>query len=597
MDNRFFSEYFSHLNEMNQSWWKDFQPQNTAFTSPLNQAFNDITLKDSKKWMESALSRPDSLAKVQMEWWEGQMNIWQGMLTFGKEPVPFISPEKDDKRFLDPAWNNEAFYSYIKQSYLLLSNKIQDQINGLDGVDEKAKERLSFFSRQALNALSPTNFLTTNPELVRLTIEQKGENLVKGMALLQKDIQSSADVLKISMTNDDAFHVGENIANTEGKIVFKNHLFELIQYKPLTKTVKATPLLIVPPFINKYYILDLREKNSMMRWLLQQGHSVFMISWRNPDASMRNIDFSDYMIDGVIKATEVVEDITKAKQINAAGYCIGGTLLAASQAYVAAKRLRNRIKTATYFTTLLDFAQPGEIGAYINDEMISAIEKSNAKLGYMDGRSLSVTFSLLRENSLYWNYYINNYLKGNSPIDFDLLYWNGDSTNVAEKCHSTLLRSLYLNNKLVDPKGIEVNGVYLDLTKIKVPSYFISTQEDHIALWQGTYRGALKLSGETTFVLGESGHIAGVVNHPEKVKYGYWVSDTLSDTPEAWLETGEHKVGSWWLHWNKWLQNKETENDIPALTFGSEANPVQGDAPGQYVLQTLPIMTEKISNI
>lgn len=575
---------------MNRLWWEELQPQNNVFTNPLNKAFNEITMQDSARWIEKAITQPDSLAKVQMEWWEGQMKIWQGMMTFGHEPIQVVQPEKDDKRFLDPAWNNEAFYSYIKQSYLLLSSKIQDTINELDGIDEKAKERLSFFSRQALNALSPTNFLTTNPELVKLTVEQNGSNLIKGMELLQQDIQSSADVLKIRMTNEDAFQLGENVANTTGKVVFKNDLFELIQYTPLTEKVQATPLLIVPPFINKYYILDLREKNSMVRWLLQQGHSVFMMSWRNPDASMKNIDFEDYMVEGVIKAVDAVEDITKAKQINAAGYCIGGTLLAACLAYAAAKRMRNRIKSATFFTTLLDFSQPGEIGAYINDAMISAIEKKNAELGYMDGRSLSVTFSLLRENSLYWNYYINNYLKGNSPIDFDLLYWNGDSTNVAEKCHSTLLRQLYLENKLIDPKGLKVNGVYLDLSKIKVPSYFISTQEDHIALWQGTYRGALNLGGEKTFVLGESGHIAGIVNHPEKNKYGYWVNSALDNDPEAWLDKGKRQDGSWWGHWDNWLKKKDTLEPIAPLMMGSERFPVQGDAPGQYVLQTLPIV-------
>jgi polyhydroxyalkanoate synthase len=594
MNNHFFSEYFAQLHDMNQSWWKDLQPQNNAFTNPLNKAFNEMTLKDSTQWVESVMSKPDSVAKVQLEWWDGQMKIWQNMMTIGPDTIPVIEAEKDDKRFLDPAWNNEAFYSYIKQSYLLLSHKIQDTINELDGIDEKAKERLSFFSRQALNALSPTNFLTTNPELVKLTVEQNGNNLIKGMELLQKDIQSSADVLKISMTNNEAFQLGENVANTEGKVVFKNHMFELIQYTPLTKQVKATPLLIVPPFINKYYILDLREKNSMVRWLLQQGHSVFMISWRNPDASMKNIDFEDYIIDGVIKAVDAVEDITEAKQINTAGYCIGGTLLASTLAYASAKRMRNRIKSATFFTTLLDFAQPGEIGAYVNDSMISAIEEKNAELGYMDGRSLSVTFSLLRENSLYWNYYINNYLKGNSPIDFDLLYWNGDSTNVAEKCHSTLLRQLYLDNKLIDPKGLKINGVYLDLTKIKVPAYFISTQEDHIALWQGTYRGALKLSGEKTFVLGESGHIAGIVNHPEKEKYGYWINNNLNESPENWLENGSRQTGSWWLHWDKWMKNKEKSDDIPALNLGNERFPILCDAPGSYVKQTLPIVIEDL---
>lgn len=288
-----------------------------------------------------------------------------------------IKPEKDDKRFMDPAWENEAFYSYIKQSYLLFSNKMKETIDCIDGIDENAKERLSFFSRQAINALSPTNFVTTNPELAKLTMESNGQNLVKGMELLQQDMQSSADVLKIRMTNDGAFHLGENVANTPGDVIYKNHLFELIQYKPVTEKVNATPLLIVPPFINKYYILDLREKNSMVRWLVEQGHTVFMMSWRNPDASMFDIDFDDYVVDGVVKAVDVVEEVTGEKQINAAGYCIGGTLLAIALAYYSAKRMRSRIKSATFFTTILDFSQPGEIGAYINDPIISAIEAQN----------------------------------------------------------------------------------------------------------------------------------------------------------------------------------------------------------------------------
>ncbi len=282
--------------------------------------------------------------------------------------------------------------------------------------------------------------------------------------------------------------------------------------------------------------MDLRENNSMVRWLVEQGHTVFMMSWRNPGAAQRDVDFTNYVLDGVIPAVDVIEDITGEKQINAAGYCIGGTLLATTLAYYAAKRMRNRIKSATFFTTLLDFSQPGEIGAYINDPLVSAIEAQNDVNGYMDGRSLSVTFSLLRENSLYWNYYVNNYLKGNSPIDFDLLYWNGDSTNVAAACHSTILREFYLNNKLIDNKGIKIGGVYIDLSKIKVPTYFISTQEDHIALWQGTYRGAQQLGGKSTFVLDESGHIAGIVNHPKKNKYGFWLSEEQDENPEVWLD-------------------------------------------------------------
>lgn len=327
----------------------------------------------------------------------------------------------------------------------------------------------------------------------------------------------------------------------------------------------------------------------MVRWLVEQGHTVFMMSWRNPDASMADVDFEHYLLDGTIKAIDAVIDITGEKQINTAGYCIGGSLLATTLAYYAGKRMKSRVKSATFFTTLLDFSQPGEIGAYINDPIISAIEAQNLSNGYMDGRSLSVTFSLLRENSLYWNYYINNYLKGNSPIDFDLLYWNGDSTNVAAACHNTLLRKLYLENKLIDPKGIQVDGVNIDLSKVKVPTYFISTLEDHIALWQGTYRGALCLGSKATFVLGESGHIAGIVNHPAKNKYGFWLNDKQNADPEAWLKGAQRQEGSWWQHWDQWLQGFVAEEPVDARAIGNTNYPAIMPAPGVYVRQTLPI--------
>ncbi|MGF1689008.1 class I poly(R)-hydroxyalkanoic acid synthase [Photobacterium japonica] len=589
MNHNFFSDYFAKLHEMNQMWWKELDSGKAAINSPLNKALNELSFEDTTKLLEKAATQPAVLAKVQMDWWDNQLKIWQNVTMNNGDGDALIKPEKDDKRFMDPAWENEAFYNYIKQSYLLFSNTMKDTIDSIDGIDDNAKERLSFFSRQAINALSPTNFVTTNPELAKLTVESNGQNLVKGMELLQQDIQSSADVLKIRMTNDGAFHLGENVANTPGDVVYKNHLFELIQYKPTTEKVNATPLLIVPPFINKYYILDLREKNSMVRWLVEQGHTVFMMSWRNPDASMFDIDFDDYVVDGVVKAVDVIEEVTGEKQINAAGYCIGGTLLAITLAYKSAKRMRSRIKSATFFTTLLDFSQPGEIGAYINDPIISAIEAQNEAKGYMDGRSLSVTFSLLRENSLYWNYYINNYLKGNSPIDFDLLYWNGDSTNVAVACHSTLLRQFYLENRLIDPKGYKINGVYIDLKKIKIPTYFISTQEDHIALWQGTYRGAKTLGGKSTFVLGESGHIAGIVNHPTKNKYGFWTNDKAVTDPDAWLDGAKRQEGSWWGHWDNWLAGFETEEQVEPRQAGSEQFPVRANAPGDYVLQKLPI--------
>ncbi|ELR8701978.1 class I poly(R)-hydroxyalkanoic acid synthase [Vibrio vulnificus] len=584
----FFSDYLVKLQETNQQWWQDFEVGKAAVNSPLNKAMQEVNFEDTAKFFEKAANQPQPILQLQTQWWEQQLQIWQNVALSGNTQS-IIEADKGDKRFSNEAWQSEAMYSFIKQSYLLFSKTYMDTIDAIEGLDEKTKERISFFSRQAINALSPSNFIATNPELLKLTIEKNGENLLAGMELLREDVESSADILKIRMTSNNAFRIGEDIATTAGDIVFQNDLFELIQYRPLTEQVNATPLLIVPPFINKYYILDLTAKNSMVRWLLEQGHSVFMMSWKNPGKAQANVEFGDYVTEGVVKAVTAIEEITGQEQINAAGYCIGGTVLACTVGYYAAKRMKKRIKSATFFTTLLDFSQPGEVGAYINDTIISAIELQNNAKGYMDGRSLSVTFSLLRENSLYWNYYVDNYLKGSSPVDFDLLYWNSDSTNVAAATHNFMLRELYLNNKLVQDKGVKIGGVWIDLDKVRIPSYFISTKEDHIALWQGTYRGALNMGGNKTFVLGESGHIAGIVNPPAKNKYGFWVNDNLDESADEWLSNAQHKEGSWWTHWDQWLAQFNPDEKVLPYRQGSEANPVIDIAPGQYVKQVLPI--------
>lgn len=588
MFQHFFSDYLVKLQDSNQQWWRDLENSKEAVNSPLNKAMQEINFEDAAELFEKAANQPATMLQLQTQWWEQQLNIWQNIALSGNSES-VIEAEKGDKRFTDESWKSDAFYSFIKQSYLLYSKTYLETINAIEGLDEKTKERVSFFSRQAINALSPSNFIATNPELLKLTIEQNGENLLAGLDQLRDDLESSADILKIRMTNNNAFRLGIDVANTAGDVVFKNDLFELIQYRPLTEQVHATPLLIVPPFINKYYILDLREKNSMVRWMLEQGHSVFMISWRNPGKDQAQIGFGDYVTEGVAKAVTAIEEITGQEQINAAGYCIGGTVLASTVAYYAAKRMKKRIKSASFFTTLLDFSQPGEVGAYVNDTIVSAVEKQNSEKGFMDGRSLSVTFSLLRENSLYWNYYVDNYLKGSSPVDFDLLYWNSDSTNVSANAHNFLLRELYLENKLIQDKGVKVGGVWIDLNKIKIPSYFISTKEDHIALWQGTYRGALKTGGNKTFVLGESGHIAGIINHPQKNKYGYWLNDNLDDSADEWLNNANHKDGSWWLHWNEWLLAFSPKEKVMPYNQGSETYPILEDAPGAYVKQVLPV--------
>ncbi|HIF9442777.1 TPA: class I poly(R)-hydroxyalkanoic acid synthase [Photobacterium damselae] len=588
MYQNFFSDYLVKLQETNQQWWHDFEANKAAVNSPLNKAMQEVNFEDTAKFFEQAANQPAAMLKVQTHWWEQQLQIWQN-LVLSDPSKSVVEAELGDKRFANEAWQNELLYNFIKQSYLLFSKTYQDTIDSIEGVDEKTKERISFFSRQAINALSPSNFIATNPELLKMTLEQNGENLIAGLEKFKEDIESSADILKVRMTNNNAFRIGDDIATTEGDVVYRNDLFELIQYRPLTEKVHATPLLIVPPFINKYYILDLTAKNSMVRWLLEQGHSVFMMSWRNPGKAQADTEFGDYITDGVVKAVSAIEDITGQQQVNAAGYCIGGTLLACTVAYYAAKRMKKRIQSASFFTTILDFSQPGEIGAFVNDTVVSAIEQQNKVKGYMDGRSLSVTFSMLRENSLYWNYYVDNYLKGKSPVDFDLLYWNSDSTNVAGPCHNFLLRDFYLENKLIQDKGVKIDGVWMDLNKIKIPSYFISTKEDHIALWQGTYRGALLTGGNKTFVLGASGHVAGIVNPPNKNKYGYWTNDNLDDSADEWLTNAEYAEGSWWTHWDQWLSQHNRQEQVEPYSPGSENYPVIDSAPGQYVKQVLPI--------
>jgi polyhydroxyalkanoate synthase len=588
MFQEYMSAYLEQFQKTNTLWWEEFNRSKSALNTPLNKAMYEMNMDDFANLFEHAANQPATLMKVQMNWWEKQLQIWQNLaLSESNEPV--VEAEKTDKRFTDEAWQKEVFFNFIKQSYLLYSQTFLEMIQAIEGLEPKVKERLLFFSRQAINSVSPSNFLQTNPELLRLTLENNGENLVHGLQQLKQDLETSADVLRINMTNDEAFQLGDQIAATPGNVVYQNDIFELIQYLPLTEEVNVTPLLIVPPFINKYYILDLRESNSLIRWLVQQGNCVFAMSWRNPDEHQAETGFEEYVMDGVVKAVSVIEEITGQEQVHAAGYCIGGTLLGCAVGYYAAKRMKPRIKTASYFTTLLDFSQPGEVGNYINEPLISALEMQNNQKGYMDGRTMSVIFSLLRENSLYWNYFVDNYLKGKCPMDFDILYWNGDCTNITAKCHNFLLRELYLNNKLMDPRGIKLGGVYIDLKKIMTPSYFISAIDDHIALWQGTYTGALQLAGDTTFVLGSSGHIAGIINPPANNKYEYWVNGKLSASAEEWLGHAEHHHGSWWPHWQTWLNGKSDRKMVAPYPTGSAVHAVRAPAPGEYVRQRLPI--------
>lgn len=507
---------------------------------------------------------------------------------FGREVDAVISPEKGDIRFSDEGWDENAFFNFLKQAYLLGGTAWLDSISELPGLDDKTRHRAEFFVRQFVNALSPSNYVLTNPELLRLTVKSRGANLVEGFERFVRDLEKSADSLKITMTDDQAFQLGENIATTPGKVVYRGELFELIQYTPVTEKVSETPVLIIPPFVNKYYILDLSEKNSLVKWAVEQGQTVFLVSWVNPTEAQRNAGFDRYVLDGALKAFEVVEEQTGVREINAVGYCIGGTLLMTTLAYMAGRRIKPRAKSATLLTTLTDFSDPGDIGVFIDDNIVKAIEQQNNHKGYFDGRVMAVSFSKLRENSLYWNYYIQNYLKGESPMPFDLLYWNSDSTNIAGACHNDMLRKFYIENQLVKPGAYSVNGTKIDLSKITLPMYFISTHQDHIAKWRITYEGAKICRKNATFVLGESGHIAGIVNPPSKGKYSYWTNDEICDSADTWFENTEQHSGSWWTHWNNWLSEYKGE-DVPALDPEQGKLEVLCDAPGTYVRRKLGV--------
>lgn len=552
-----------------------------AQTERTAQALLQTNLDDLGQVLEQGTQQPWQLINAQMNWWQDQLKLMQHTLlkSAGQESEPVITPERSDRRFKDDAWRDQPLYDYLKQSYLLTAKHLLASVDALEGVPQKSRERLRFFTRQYLNAMAPSNFLATNPELLRLTLESDGQNLVRGLALLAEDLERSADQLNIRLTDESAFELGRDLALTPGRVVQRTELYELIQYSPTTETVARTPVLIVPPFINKYYIMDMRPQNSLVAWLVAQGQTVFMISWRNPGVEQANIDLDGYVVDGVIAALDGVEAATGEREVHGIGYCIGGTALSLAMGWLAARRQKQRVRSATLFTTLLDFSQPGELGIFIHEPIIAALEAQNEAKGIMDGRQLAVSFSLLRENSLYWNYYIDSYLKGQSPVAFDLLHWNSDSTNVAGKTHNSLLRRLYLENQLV--KGeLKIRNTRIDLAKVKTPVLLVSAMDDHIALWQGTWQGMKLFGGEQRFILAESGHIAGIINPPAANKYGFWHSDASSDTPDAWLEQATHQSGSWWPEMAAFIKGREEEAmPVPARipSEGLEA------APGGYV--------------
>jgi len=580
------SQTVTQIAEKSQALVNDFLQRQAADGSlgkedrtNIGNAFLEMTHK--------MMANPGKLVEAQLTLWQGYMDLWQKntMALFGQQGEPAVAPEGGDKRFKHEDWQENYLFNYIKQSYLLTARWVQGVVGEVEGLDEKTKKKIEFYTRQFVDALSPTNFPITNPEVLRATVESRGENLLKGLSNLLNDLERGKGKLNIRMTDVEAFKLGENVAATPGKVVYQNELMQLLQYEPSTEEVFKRPLLIVPPWINKFYILDLREKNSFIKWWVEQGFTVFVISWVNPDKKLAKKDFEDYMLEGPLAALDAIEQATGEREVNAVGYCLGGTLLGSTMAYMTAKG-DDRLKSGTYFTCMLDFAQPGEIEVFIDEDEISVLEQRMDKTGYLEGADMARTFNMLRANDLIWSFFINNYLLGKDPFPFDLLYWNSDSTRMPAKMHSFYLRNMYQKNLLKDPGGITLAGQPIDLTKVKTPAYFLSAIEDHIAPWKGTYSGTQLFSGPTRFVLGGSGHIAGVINPPAGNKYFYYTGNKTPAAPEQWLEAAKQNEGSWWPDWLKWV-SKYAGNKIPARKPGEGGLKVIEDAPGSYVKSRL----------
>jgi polyhydroxyalkanoate synthase len=540
----------------------------------IGQAFLEMTAK--------MVTDPSKLVQAQMTLWHDYMTLWQRTTQrlLGQEADPVIAPAKEDKRFKDSAWDENTLFDYIKQSYLLTARWLQGTVNSVDGLDEKSAKKVDFYTRQFVDAMAPSNFVVTNPEVLRTTVESGGENLVKGLENMLKDLERGKGQLRISMTDYDAFQVGKNIAVTPGKVVYQNDLIQLIQYTPTTEQVYKRPLLIVPPWINKFYILDLREKNSFLKFAVEQGFTVFVMSWVNPDEKLASKSFEDYMVEGPLASLDVIKQVTGEDEVSAIGYCLGGTLLASTLAYMAAKG-DDRIKSATFFTTMTDFTEAGELSVFIDEEQISMLEEEMNKKGFLDGSQMATTFNLLRANDLIWSFVVNNYLLGKDPFPFDLLYWNSDSTRMPAAMHSFYLRSMYQKNLLIQPGGITLKGVPIDLSTIKTPSYFVSAREDHIAPWTSTYAATQIFSGPIKFVLSASGHIAGIINPPAANKYCYWTNPKTPKSPDAFLQGATQTPGSWWTDWAKWAIKPAPAKVDPRIP-GTGALPAIEDAPGSY---------------
>jgi polyhydroxyalkanoate synthase len=539
---------------------------------------DDIFKNFTQSWTELATRSwedPTVWVRAVTDYQQSQMNLWSKLLTGNL--AESIQPARGDRRFQADEWSQNPVFDYIKQSYLLSSKLLQEMAANAN-LSETEQNKLEFYTQQYIDAMSPTNFAMTNPEVLQEALETKGQSLVDGL----KNLLGDAEKGRISMTDESAFVLGENIATTKGSVVFENDMFQLIQYNPSTEETYSRPTLIVPPCINKFFILDLQEHNSYVKYCVDQGQTTFLISWLNPTTEQGDISWDDYIEKGVIKAGEVVKEITASDKVNAVAWCVGGTILSTSLAVLAARK-DTTFASATFFTTLMDFSDPGDLRVFLDEQQVKKLESKVTNQGYLSGRELATSFNMLRSNDLIWSYVVNNYLKGKSPAPFDILYWNGDSTNLPAKMYTYYIQNMYMENGLAKKDALTLCGEKIDLGKIKIPCYFLSTIEDHIAPWGCTFKGTELVKGKNEFVLGASGHVAGVINPASKNRRNYWINGEQGKGEDHWLETAERQEGSWWPHWATWLKARAGKK-VPAPTAtGSDTYKDIEPAPGRYV--------------
>jgi polyhydroxyalkanoate synthase len=530
-------------------------------------------------WLSDHQRSADLQAKIA----KAYIDLWgsSARRLAGEAAPPAIEPSPRDKRFKDPEWKSNQFFDFVMQLYLLTTQWAEDLVRNAEGLDEHTRKKAEFYVQQITNALAPSNFVLTNPEVLRETLASSGNNLVRGMKMLAEDIEAGHGTLRIRQSDPANLAVGVNMATTPGKVIFQNELMQLIQYTPSTETVLRTPLMIVPPWINKFYILDLKPEKSFIKWCVDQGITVFVISWVNPDKRLGNKTFEDYMKQGPLAAMDIIERVTGEMKVHTAGYCVGGTLLASTLAWLAEKR-RVRVTSATFFAAQVDFTHAGDLLVFVDEEQVSALERDMRAAGVLEGSKMAMAFNMLRSNDLIWSYVISNYLKGQPPSSFDLLHWNSDATRMPAANHSYYLRNCYLENRL-STGSMVLDNTLLDLSKVKVPVYNLATREDHIAPADSVLYGSQFFGGPVKYVLSGSGHIAGVVNPPASGKYQYWTNDNIRNTTLAdWIKGAQEHKGSWWPDWRQWLESIDGET-VPARPVGTEALPPIEDAPGSYV--------------